>query len=109
MPSDLELSRTEVGSGQGPSQPAGMPPIQTVNHLRRAITMFRRTRPDDRKKLAGHIRDRANDLNAEDLPWVDAFLRSQNLDKDANNEAPDGADDNPSSDTEPSNAKKFRS
>lgn len=105
----LEMAGTAVVTGAPASAPAGMKPILTVNHLRKAITQFARTRPDDRKKLAGHIRDRANDLNAEDLPWVDAFLKRHGLDTDDDNETPDGADDNPSSDREPFNTKKFKS
>lgn len=93
---------TGVTTGPGPS-PVGGPPIQTVNHLRKAIGRFHRTRPDDRKKLAGHIRDRANDLGARHLPWVDSFLRSQRV------TGPDPADDNPSSNGEPANTKKFKS
>jgi len=103
----LEMAGTAVETGPGGSM-SGMQPIQTVNHLRKAITQFSKTRPNDRKKLAGHIRDRATALNAEDLPWVDSFLKQHGLDSDEG-ESPGDADDNPSSDGEPSNTKKFKS
>jgi hypothetical protein len=96
--------------------PSGAPPIQTVNHLRKAISRFRHTRPDDRKKLAGHIRDRANALGARHLDWVDSFLRGQGIASDSTSDstsnstsdsAPTAADDNPTSDGPAPNAKRF--
>jgi hypothetical protein len=106
MSSDFELAGTPVTTGPGGS-PVGGPPIQTVNHLRKAIGRFRHTRPDDRKKLAGHIRDRANDLGARHLPWVDSFLRQQGV--GASDASPTAADDNPSTDGPPANSKRFSS
>lgn len=77
----------------GVAMPDGRFPIATVAHLRRAVLTYDRARPDDKRKLLKHIKDRAEALNAEDLPWVDNFLKAKGADTDANEKSPEGPQD----------------
>lgn len=62
---------------------SGSWPIPNVQYLRKAVLAFGRARPDDREKVVAHIAARAKALGAEDLPWVDNFLKAHGADSDA--------------------------
>jgi len=75
-----KLASTSLNGG-------GSWPIPNVQYLRRAILSFGRARPDDRPKVVAHIAARAKALGAEDLPWVDNFLKSHGVDTDKTDDA----------------------
>jgi hypothetical protein len=88
---DIELAALDITDNQrqrfvkaGVTLPGsgGAYPIPTVAYLRRAIQSFGRVRPDDRQKLISHIKDRADALNADKLPWVANFLAKHGGDSD---------------------------
>jgi hypothetical protein len=53
-----------------------MQPAASVKVLRQMVLSYNRVRPDDRDKLVAHVAAQAKSLGAEDLPWVDNFLRA---------------------------------